>query len=96
MTISLKCQESYKSFYRLDNAPFIDNGCASVVASSDLKTVVREVESYKQGKNIPVFIHVARFNPQKNQSLLIKAFNQLSKDGFDFVLLILGNGFQGQ
>lgn len=94
VTISLKCQESYKSFYRLDNAPYIDNGCIPVEASSSYEAVVREVESYKQGKSIPVFIHVARFDPQKNQKLLVNAFNRLSKEGNDFVLLVLGSGFQ--
>jgi glycosyltransferase involved in cell wall biosynthesis len=43
--------------------------------------------------NTKVFIHVARFHPQKNQQLLVDAFNQLHKLGYDFVLIILGGGF---
>ncbi len=94
VTISKKCQESYVSFYHLDNAPYIDNGCAAVEPSSNYEKVCSEIEDLKQGKNIPVFIHVARFNMQKNQGLLIDAFNALSEEGRKFVLLVMGNGFQ--
>lgn len=94
VTISKKCQDSYVGFYHLDNAPYIDNGCAAVKPSPNYDKVCAEVENLKQGKNIPVFIHVARFDKLKNQDLLIDAFNTLSKEGLEFVLLVIGNGFQ--
>lgn len=93
VTISLKCQESYVSFYHLNNAPFIDNGCAEVVPSNKYYTVVKEIEKLKQGKVVPVFIHVARFHALKNQKLLIDSFNELAKEDVDFILLVLGNGW---
>lgn len=40
-----------------------------------------------------VFIHVARFHKQKNQKLLIDAFNTINERGVDFTLLVLGSGF---
>lgn len=96
VTISLKCQESYVDFYHLNNAPYIDNGCADVVPSPKFNTVVKEIEKLRQEKSIPVFIHVARFNPQKNQELLVDAFNALSKEGVVFILLVLGNGWSSK
>lgn len=96
VTISLKCQESYFRFYHLNNAPFIDNGCADVVPSNKYDIVVNEIEKLKQGKIIPVFIHVARFHELKNQRLLIDSFNELAKEDIDFILLVLGNGWSSE
>lgn len=94
VTISLKCQESYVKFYHLHNAPYIDNGCAAVTPSSVFETVRNEMETLKRGKDIPVFIHVARFAPPKNQQLLVDAFNYLYNNNMEFALLVLGSGFQ--
>ncbi len=94
VAISLRCQESFKAFYHLDNAPCIDNGCVTVEPSSCFEQVGVEVEQLKNGKDIPVFIHVARFDSPKNQDLLIDVFNKLSKEGLEFILLIIGDGFQ--
>lgn len=93
VTISKKCQESYINFYHLNNAPYIDNGCATVEPSPNYNKVCVEMEGLKQGKDIPVFIHVARYNKLKNQDMLIDAFNALSEEGSEFVLLVIGRGF---
>jgi glycosyltransferase involved in cell wall biosynthesis len=90
VTISRRCQISYADFYGLDNAPVIDNGCSDVVESASFELVRSEVSSYKKGPNTPVFVHVARFHPQKNQQLLIDAFNALNGENIDFTLLIIG------
>lgn len=94
VTISKKCQESYVGFYHLNNAPYIDNGCTAVKPSPNYEKVCIEVENLKHGRDIPVFIHVARYNQLKNQNLLIDVFNALSKECLEFVLLVIGNGFQ--
>lgn len=91
--ISKICQESYETYYKLHNAPFIDNGRTIVSVSSCYENVKREVESYKTSTDTRTFIHVARFNPQKNQQLLVDSFNQLNKEGIDFTLLVIGNGY---
>lgn len=93
VTISKKCQESFVSFYHLNNAPYIDNGCAAVEPSLNFDKVCVEMKSLKQGKDIPVFIHVARYNKLKNQDMLIDAFNALSEECPEFVLLVVGRGF---
>ena len=71
----------------------IDNGCEVPRKSIRFDEVVSEVESYKDNPHSPVFIHVARFHEQKNQNLLIDAFNELDRKGEDFVLLVIGDGF---
>lgn len=93
VTISRICDESYQSYYGLDNAARIDNGAPSISPSGGYQKVMKEVSDLCQGKRLPVFIHVARFHPLKNQELLIDAFNRLDSDGYDFRLLIIGNGY---
>lgn len=93
VTISEMCKQSYINFYNLPSPPCIDNGCEVFDKSLAYKDVVSEVESYKSNAETKVFIHVARFHPQKNQSLLIDAFNELYIRGEDFTLLVIGDGF---
>lgn len=90
--ISRLCQRSFERYYKL-NAPYIDNGRAVVDASSNFDAVKNEVNSYKATDRTRVFIHVARFHPQKNQQLLVDSFNRLNNENIDFTLLIIGNGF---
>ncbi len=94
VTISQRCQDSFKKLYHLDNVPAIDNGCTIVSPSVSYVQVGDEINKIKDGKDIPVFIHVARFAFQKNQDLLIDVFNKLAEERQDFVLLIIGDGFQ--
>ena len=61
--------------------------------SSSYQQVKQEVESYKKTSDTVVFIHIARYNVQKNQLLLIESFNHLVGEGFDFTLLVIGNGY---
>ncbi len=92
--ISKKCLDSFKTLYHLNNAPYINNGCNRAEPSPEYHLVCTEIERFKGGKDIPLFIHIGRFHPQKNQELLIDAFNELSNEGYTFSLLIIGNGFQ--
>lgn len=93
VTISKECNKSYVDFYHLNNSVCIDNGCPSVYSSDLLSIVALEIESYKTCLNTPVFIHIARCFPQKNQQLLIDVFNKLNDEGVDYTLLVIGNGF---
>lgn len=94
VTISEKCRQSYINYYGLPSPASIDNGCEVPRKSIRFDEVVFEVESYKNNQNTPVFIHVARFHELKNQKLLIDAFNELHRKGVDFVLLVIGDGFE--
>lgn len=91
--ISKLCQKSYEEYYRLYNAPYIDNGRSIVNPSEQFEEIKREIESYKHSPNTKVFVHVARFNKQKNQDLLIDSFNKLDKENCDYTLLIIGKNF---
>lgn len=94
ITISKKCQTSYNKFYKLYNAPYINNGRATIKTSEKLEIVKSEIDSYKFDDKTRVYIHVARFSKEKNQELLINAFNKLNSEKNNFILLILGNAYQ--
>lgn len=93
VTISKVCNRSFLEFYRLEHAICIDNGCPRIIPSEFFSEVCAEVETYKANVDTPVFIHIARCHPQKNQQLLLDVFNKLSYEGFDYVLLVIGSGF---
>lgn len=93
VTISKQCQYSYEKLYKLHNAPYINNGRASIKPTSKIYEVRHEIQSYKRTKNSHVFIHIGRYNAQKNQQLLVDVFNKLNKDRYDYILLVIGSGF---
>ena len=94
--ISKLCQKSYQQFYKLCNAPYIDNGRSLIAASPQFEKTRLEISTYKKTPDSIVFTHVARFNTQKNQDLLINAFNRLAKEYDKFTLLIIGNGYESE
>lgn len=94
--ISKECRISFEKYYGITQIKQIDNGRSPIVPSSSFHTVRNEVRIYKKIDNTPVFVHVARYHKAKNQKLLINAFNQLAQEGLDFILLIIGNGFDGE
>lgn len=93
ITISDLCHDSYIEYYNLHNAIMIPNGCPPAQPTFKLPEVKAEINTYKQTLGTRVFIHVARFNELKNQRLLIEAFNGFDKEGVDFILLVIGRGF---
>lgn len=89
ITISNTCQQSYVDLYHNDRAVCIINGREPLVSSGKRPADVNFLED-----NVcPVFIHVARCNPLKNQSRLFKAFDRLKADGVKFHLVVLGTGY---
>ena len=93
IAISKICLESFEKYYHLKNITRIDNGCPTVMPSQEFGKTKTEVDNYKTSINTPVFIHVARCHPSKNQDLLIDSFNKLNDNSIDYTLLILGSGF---
>lgn len=94
ITISNICQESYIDFYKQSNAIRITNGRAVLEMTSEYETVKEEIEKYKHGKNLPVFVHVARFSKEKNQKLLFDTFERLHNEGKPFLLVVLGANYE--
>ena len=91
VTISEKCKESFESFYNLQSVIKIDNGCPPVKKTSLYSDAKGEILDMQ--KDAIRFIHVARFSEQKNQRLLVDAFNKLDALGYNFHLNIIGRGF---
>ena len=91
VTISDICYDSFVELYNIKDAYKIDNGRTLPVKTLKYESVRQEIESYKKHPDDLVFIHVARFCPQKNQKLLIDVFNKLSDNGL--ILIVLGEKF---
>jgi len=93
IAISQICNNSYREYYKLNNAVTIDNGRSALTATKYFDATKHEIENYCTSPNFPVFIHVARFSEQKNQKLLINVFNRLAREGISFILLVIGSSF---
>ena len=91
ITISKECQESFYNFYNLNRVNLIENGVSQVEPTTQACDVMKEVKANNQDG--PIFIHIARYHPAKNQRMLIDAFNEMYDSGMKFSLLILGRGF---
>lgn len=88
--------EDMKKEYPYCNISCIVNGRARIVPTTLFDKVKREIAKYRTDDNTKVFLHVARCNIQKNQSLLIHAFNEAIAKGVNVQLLIVGAGFDTQ
>lgn len=84
------------SFYPYSEFTWIDNGRAPLIPSEKFNEVKTEIQQYKHTPASLIVMHVARCNKQKNQELLIDAFNQLNREGIDFELLIMGAGYDNE
>ena len=96
ITISKECQRSYCDFYKLNNAHCIYNGCSQLSPTSDFNRVKKDVSRLKNNESTVVFIHVARCSTEKNQKLLINVFNKCNQSGLNFILLMLGSGYDSK
>lgn len=94
VTISSLNNSSYKEFYGLKNSICINNGCPTKKTTDKFEEARKEIELLKNGEDIPVFIHVARYHPVKNQQMLFSVFNRLASENHKFLLLVLGDGFE--
>lgn len=94
VTISRLCQESYEKLLKLRNSALVINGRSPLCLTANAKTVHEEVEAMKNHPDDKVFVHVARFHPVKNQSLLFETFRRLNEEGAHVILIVVGNGFQ--
>lgn len=94
VTISNICQQSYIDFYKQDNAIRITNGRAKLETTEKYKSVKNEIANYKPSKDTAVFIHIARYSKEKNQKLLFDAFTKLHNSGKEFLLVVIGSGYE--
>ncbi len=94
VTISETCHMSYKDYYGLDNDVLITNGCKPLKTTGEFETIESSISKLKQHQDTPIFIHVARNHPVKNHERLFKTFRQLSNEGVDYLLLVIGDNYE--
>ena len=94
VAISKTTQKSYEDLYHLYNSSLIYNGRSLPQKSEHFKQVADEINAYKNTENTLIFCHIGRFAPQKNQQVLVTAFNQLCEQGYDVSLIIIGANFE--
>lgn len=93
VTISEESAKSFKQAYGLTIDQMIYNGRDMPTKTAQYDRVVAEIETFKKNVKTKVFINIGRQEEQKNQLMLVDAFQQLMhKDRADAILLIMGGG----
>lgn len=90
--LSEKNFKDFSSYYPNAEIKCITNGRASINPTVHFETVKTEIKSFRSTADSFLFMHIARFNKEKNQNLLINAFNELCQER-KVDLLIIGSGF---
>lgn len=87
VTISNICHISFSKLYGINTDVLITNG------REPIKPILDGVSDLVLNSNWPVFIHVARCSPQKNQKRLFYAFDKLYNEGVKFELICIGSNY---
>lgn len=74
----------------------IANGRAPIVPTDRFDETREEIASYKSAADSRIYLHVARCNPVKNQTLLVEAFGKFVEKGYHADLLIIGASFENK
>lgn len=94
VTISQTNYDDFKEVYPMLENHLVYNGRKALVPTNKIKAVEEEINCLKNDKRSKVFLHIARCSQQKNQIVLVKAFNKLIRDGLNGILLIIGADFE--
>lgn len=92
VALSEKNYNDFRSFYPKLSVSYIVNGRSAMAKTDNFDSVSLEVSRYRKDHDTKLFLHVARCHEQKNQDLLVDAFNIICKE-FNVSLIIIGNGF---
>lgn len=90
ITISDTNYVDFKSIYHNISNSMIYNGRKELVKTKNYDFVYKEMKAYRITDSTKIYLHVARYNKQKNQELLVDAFNEFVKNGYDASLVIIG------
>ena len=71
----------------------IPNGRALPSLSDKIKDVEQEMQSYRPAEGGTLLLHIARCHLAKDQSLLIDSINELTAEGEQVSMVIIGDGF---
>jgi glycosyltransferase involved in cell wall biosynthesis len=79
-----------KRTFGIERCSCINLGINTIAKTKLSISVSEEINSYKNSTNTIVLLNVANLKAIKNHFLLIKAYQQLLSQGYDAVLLIIG------
>lgn len=71
----------------------IVNGRHTLKTTNEFSQISDEIYNLKKDNKTKVFIHVARCAEPKNQLRLVRCFNEVCKNEYNVILLIVGSGF---
>lgn len=94
VSISKEIEKSYNEFYRLKNSFLIYNGRSGLNKTKLYGEVLKEVTGLKTTCQTLVFIHVSRCHENKNQKMLFNVFKRLNTEGYDLILLVIGQDYE--
>lgn len=90
VVISSQNQEGFSKAYHLDSF-MIENGCGATPPTQEELLAVRpETSSWKTTQQSTVFMSLARISKEKNQFVLSQAVKELSEQGVDLDLVLMG------
>ena len=93
VAISHQNATSITTVYGKQPIETIYNGRAFTPLSGRNEEVITEIEKFKKTLGTLIFCIIARCTKQKNIPRLVRVFNQLHQQGFDFELLVIGSGY---
>ena len=96
VTISKTNFNDFQMMYPTVSNTLICNGRNLLYKTDEFLLIQEKVEKLKNDGDSLVLLHIARCSPQKNQQLLIKAFNKWIANGANAILLIIGAGFESE
>lgn len=88
ITISKTCEKSFSEMYGDGLSSCITNGREPMISAGKIPSDIHLHSGY------PVFIHVARCAPQKNQNRLFRVFDRLFMSGIEFELICIGSHYE--
>ncbi len=91
VSISPRVLESTQALYGEQHRLLIDNGIDRPQLTDELETTRATIDALKPSPNSRVLLNIGRVSKQKNQELLLRAVDALRHQGYDLVLLILGD-----
>lgn len=93
VALSAGCAESIHKMYGIQNVSVVLNGVPPCSLSENALAAANFVQSLRSSTQSLVYIHVARFDKQKNQELLWSTFNELINLDKDIHLIVLGRDY---
>ena len=93
--LSEKNFKDFSSYYPKAEIRCITNGRSAINPTDNFESVRAEIKSFRTAVDSFLFLHIARFNRQKNQNMLIDTFNELCRER-KADLLVIGDGFDSE